>query len=231
MSRSGAGRLGAVLREVVYGGNDGIVTTFAIVAGFEGAGAGETGAGIGAGAVLLFGLANLFADASAMGLGAFLSARSADAAARARRRLHGAVPTHEAEAADAAALEARGLPAADARALAAILARAPTLRAEFAAGVLGPEPPESAGRPMRGAAATFLAFVVFGSAPLLPYLLRSPETIAFAASLIFALVALALLGALRWRATDESLPACLAETLGVGATCGVVAFAVGLMFR
>lgn len=63
------------LKQIVYGGNDGIVTTFAIVAGFAGAGA-EGGAQIGAVAVLLFGLANLFADATAMGLGEFLSARS-----------------------------------------------------------------------------------------------------------------------------------------------------------
>ena len=63
------------LKEIVYGGNDGIVTTFAVVAGFAGA----NSAGnlqIGYLAVLLFGLANLFADATSMGLGNFLSSRS-----------------------------------------------------------------------------------------------------------------------------------------------------------
>ena len=60
--KGAAGRLGDVLRELVYGGNDGVVTTFAIVAGFEGAGA-EGAAEVGGAAVLLFGLANLFADA------------------------------------------------------------------------------------------------------------------------------------------------------------------------
>jgi VIT1/CCC1 family predicted Fe2+/Mn2+ transporter len=70
------GRISENLREIVYGGNDGIVTTFAVVAGFQGAAAGEHAAAIGAVAVLLFGLANLLADGTAMGLGAFLSARS-----------------------------------------------------------------------------------------------------------------------------------------------------------
>ena len=63
------------LKQIVYGGNDGIVTTFAIVAGFAGAQA-EGAAEIGTLAVIVFGLANLYADAVSMGLGEFLSGRS-----------------------------------------------------------------------------------------------------------------------------------------------------------
>lgn len=63
------------IKQIIYGGNDGIVTTFAVVAGFAGADVGGI-AEIGGMAVLLFGLANLFADGIAMGLGEFLSARS-----------------------------------------------------------------------------------------------------------------------------------------------------------
>ncbi|SFI19921.1 VIT1/CCC1 transporter family protein [Albimonas pacifica] len=227
----GGGRLAAVLREVVYGGNDGIVTTFAIVAGFAGAGAEGAAPGIGAAAVLLFGLANLFADATAMGLGAFLSARSARAAAAARRRRQSATPAEAARAADRAALAARGLPPEDAEAMSAILSRAPELRAEFAAGALGPEPAGRAERPVRGALATFASFVIFGTAPLAPYLLGVPDERAVALSLTASLAALAALGAVRWRATGERLAMCLAETLGVGAACGAVAFIVGLLFR
>ncbi len=68
-------RLQEFLKQIVYGGNDGIVTTFAIVAGFAGASA-DGVAQIGGVAVLVFGLANLFADAVSMGLGEFLSLRS-----------------------------------------------------------------------------------------------------------------------------------------------------------
>ena len=53
------------LKQIVYGGNDGIVTTFAVVAGFAGYGA-EGSAAVGGVAVLLFGLANLLADGTAM---------------------------------------------------------------------------------------------------------------------------------------------------------------------
>lgn len=64
------------LREIVYGGNDGIVTTFAVVAGFAGAQRDPTSSAIPIFSVLLFGLANLFADGLSMGLGSFLSLRA-----------------------------------------------------------------------------------------------------------------------------------------------------------
>ena len=64
-------------KEVIYGGIDGIVTTFAVVAGFAGASlSSDNAVQISFLIVLLFGLANLFADAASMGLGNFLSVRS-----------------------------------------------------------------------------------------------------------------------------------------------------------
>lgn len=64
-------------KEVIYGGIDGIVTTFAVVAGFSGAAlSNETTTQLSFLVVLLFGLANLFADGVSMGLGNFLSIRS-----------------------------------------------------------------------------------------------------------------------------------------------------------
>lgn len=70
------------LREIVYGGTDGIVTTFAIAAGFTGASISNSHE-IAYGAVIIFGLANLFADATSMGVGNFLSNRAAKAAEKA----------------------------------------------------------------------------------------------------------------------------------------------------
>jgi len=64
------------LKEIVYGGVDGIVTTFAVVAGFTGASSSGLLLDKGYLVVLLFGFANLFADATSMGLGNFLSVRT-----------------------------------------------------------------------------------------------------------------------------------------------------------
>lgn len=63
------------LGEITYGGNDGIVTTFAVVSGFSGAALlnGNDNVNLSIGLVVLFGLANLFADGLSMGIGNYLS--------------------------------------------------------------------------------------------------------------------------------------------------------------
>src|SRR3989344_7789960 len=64
------------LKEIVYGGNDGIVTTFAVVAGFAGAQKDPVTMAVPIISVLLFGMANLIADGLSMSLGSFLSLRA-----------------------------------------------------------------------------------------------------------------------------------------------------------
>lgn len=63
------------LKQVIFGGIDGIITTFAVVAGFSGAKITNPEI-LGIGTVLLFGFANLFSDATSMGLGNFVAERS-----------------------------------------------------------------------------------------------------------------------------------------------------------
>lgn len=58
--------LASYLDEAVYGANDGIVTTFAVVSG-------ATGAALGFQAIIIMGLANLVADGFSMGASSFLS--------------------------------------------------------------------------------------------------------------------------------------------------------------
>jgi len=57
------------LSEFVYGGIDGCVTTFAVVAG-------AVGANLESSIIIILGFANLFADGFAMSIGAYLSTRS-----------------------------------------------------------------------------------------------------------------------------------------------------------
>lgn len=57
------------VRELVYGANDGIITTFAVVAGVA-------GGGLTASVVLIIGVANLLADGLSMAVGSYLSIRS-----------------------------------------------------------------------------------------------------------------------------------------------------------
>jgi VIT1/CCC1 family predicted Fe2+/Mn2+ transporter len=57
------------LGEFVYGGIDGSITTFAVVAG-------AVGAGLDSSVIIILGFANLFADGFAMSIGAYLAAKS-----------------------------------------------------------------------------------------------------------------------------------------------------------
>jgi VIT1/CCC1 family predicted Fe2+/Mn2+ transporter len=57
------------LKAAVYGANDGIVTTFAVVAGVA-------GAGLPVKVIIILGIANMIADGVSMGIGDFLGERS-----------------------------------------------------------------------------------------------------------------------------------------------------------
>jgi vacuolar iron transporter family protein len=63
------------LKDLVYGANDGLITTFAVVAGVE-------GGALSRHAVLVVGFANLLADGLSMGVGNYLSIRSQETVRR-----------------------------------------------------------------------------------------------------------------------------------------------------
>ncbi len=69
---------GERIKSLIYGGLDGIITTFAVVAGAAGA---ELAAGI----VLIMGFANLIADGISMAIGDYLSTQAEDEVAAAER--------------------------------------------------------------------------------------------------------------------------------------------------
>ncbi len=219
------------LRQIVYGGNDGIVTTFAIVAGFAGAGA-EGAAQIGGIAVILFGLANLFADATAMGLGEFLSQRSERDVYRATRRgeleLMKTQPDEEFHEA-VHLLQEEGMSPQDALAMADILERNPKMMADFMMRYEFGMGDAEASNGIREGMMTFLSFLVFGVVPLIPYFLLDPTQATFYLSSFATFGALVALGTLRWAATRENILRCVAETVLVGGTCALVAFGVGVI--
>jgi VIT1/CCC1 family predicted Fe2+/Mn2+ transporter len=61
------------IRDLVYGANDGIITTFAVVAGV-------TGGALSNKAILVVGVANIVADGLSMGVGNYLGIRSEESA-------------------------------------------------------------------------------------------------------------------------------------------------------
>ncbi|MBK5932985.1 VIT1/CCC1 family predicted Fe2+/Mn2+ transporter [Rhodovulum imhoffii] len=229
--RKGLRHVQQFLKQIVYGGNDGIVTTFAVVAGFAGAQA-EGAAQIGVLAVLLFGLANLLADGASMGLGEYLSSRARQDLYTTRLSCVREDIRRDPPAARgrlARVLRQRGLSRSDAEATAAIVTRSPTVLAEmlmtYEDGLTHP----GSDRPVVNGLFTFFSFLVFGSIPLIPYFLHPPTETTFRLSVGATGVALGALGVLRWHATGEGLGRTVVETVLVGALCAFIAYGVGMV--
>ena len=217
------------LKQMVYGGNDGIVTTFAIVAGFAGAQA-EGVAQIGAIAVLVFGLANLFADAVSMGLGEFLSTRSQkDLYEKQRKFVYEELKHHpQQEYAELIQMMTeRGLDVPSAIKIADELMKSPELVADLMMNYELEMHDMRKVSPALDGLVTFLSFVAFGVIPLVPYLLLPPTQEAFYLSVFTTFMALVGLGLLRWWSTRERVIRCVGETILVGGACALVAFTVG----
>ena len=89
------------IRDLVYGANDGIITTFAVVSG-------ASGGAVAATAVLIIGVANLTADGMSMGVGNLLSIRAHERRAGHTGPAGGGGISLEARRGDAAGICRRG---------------------------------------------------------------------------------------------------------------------------
>jgi vacuolar iron transporter family protein len=154
------------INDFVLGANDGIITTFAIVAGV-------TGASLNAEVVIVLGAANLLADGVSMGASNYLGRKSE----RDRDRK-----------------------------------------------------PELQG-PLEGAIATFLAFVIAGSIPLLAYVVPLAVAWRFPVAVTLTATALFLCGAMRTVVTQRSWAFSGLEMLVIGSVAAAVAYLVGWLLR
>ncbi|MBI2133068.1 VIT1/CCC1 transporter family protein [Candidatus Woesearchaeota archaeon] len=216
-------RGGVFLKNAVYGGLDGIITTFAVVAGVA-------GASLSSGIVLILGFANLIADGLSMAIGDYLSSKSEQefqGAERAREEWE--VDNYpEGERKELAELyQSKGLGKADASKIAALLSKNRKVWVDvMMAEELGIV--ESYASPSKGAIITFFSFAGFGIIPLvsfifLPVFRGNPFLVASlltAASLFF-------LGALRVRFTSRNWFVSGFEMLAVGGIAAFAAYAIG----
>jgi VIT1/CCC1 family predicted Fe2+/Mn2+ transporter len=226
--------LASYLREIVYGGLDGIVTTFAVVAGFAGAQQPQLVALLTPVPVLLFGLANLFADGVSMSLGNFLSLRSekdvyAAEKAKERHKIRTS-PALELEE-TVAILKHRGYSGEDAKDMAALYAKNEDFWTYFMMHdeLALPNPERQSA--LSTSLVTFASFVSFGAIPLVPYILSRTSASTFTQSIFFTITALLTLGLLRWRVNQERLVRSMGETLLLGSVAAFVAYLVGTFFR
>ena len=223
-------------KEIIYGGIDGIVTTFAVVAGFAGAAlSSDTTTQISFLIVLLFGLANLFADAASMGLGNFLSVRSEQdqyEVARKKESLLVQANPHDEMEETISIMVAKGFTETDARSLAAIYSTNHEYWVDFMMQHELEMADPRGENPVFTGLATFGSFLLFGSIPLLPFMLDSAGDAreAFLYSVLGTFLALIALGLLKWRVIGANLSKSLIEVTLVGSVAAGIAYFVGTFF-
>jgi VIT1/CCC1 family predicted Fe2+/Mn2+ transporter len=218
------------LPDIVYGGNDGIVTTFAVVAGFLGASASDMLPATGT-IVLLFGFANLFADGLSMGLGDFLSVNTErldyQSHYAATKKLISESP-EEAEKLTKKFTSPKKLSEIDTNSLLSVFKKNPQLWIEFLLLEEHQSHPISKKTMILKALSTTISFLFFGLIPLLPFIFLSPrDPITGFISIGATIFSLILLGIFRWIVTKQSLIRSILEILLIGGTAAIVAFLVG----
>lgn len=229
-------KIAEYFKEIIYGGIDGIVTTFAVVAGFSGAAfSNETTTKVSFVIVLLFGLANLFADAASMGLGNFLSVRSEKDLYFSKRKEESRGVENNPETAKEktiAILVEKGFSTDDASTLAAIYRTNNEYWVDFLLQHHRELSDPRGEKEVFTGLATFFSFMVFGSIPLLPFMFQSEGYAinAFLYSVAGTFTALVLLGLLKWKAIGTRFLPSLLEVVLVGSVAAVLAFVVGTFF-
>lgn len=214
------------ISEFVYGGIDGAITTFAVVAGAE-------GASLGIEVVIILGLANLIADGFSMSVGNFFSTK----AERDTFERHKQVEYWEIENLREKEIQeirdiysAKGFQGELLEQVVAVI----TADKDIWVDTMMKEELEmvkSDKAPWKTAGMTFFSFVVVGSVPLLSYVFTgtgpSIQQDLFLYSSVLTGVALAIVGSLKSIVTEKNVLWGIVETLLLGGLAAFLAYFVG----
>jgi vacuolar iron transporter family protein len=214
------------IREVVFGAQDGLVSTLAVVATVAAATSDRL-------TVLIAGLASAVAGIFSMSVGEYMGSKSQAEIFRSQIRdeleeVRGR--PEEASAELAMMFTEEGLSTGDADAVVAVIRRYPeSLLATMVAkelGLVSPEHAEAEGSPLRGALFMGGAFAAGAIVPLAPYLVSSGlGALAWSAALTGG--ALFVLGAIKSRWSGRSWVASGLEILSLAAFAGVAGYLFG----
>jgi cytidyltransferase-like protein len=190
---------GEYLRDFVYGANDGIITTFAVVTG-------AVGASLPAGVIVILGVANLIADGFSMGASSILSTLS-------EKNFHRSIRMEQErdvlENPEIAKEEVRHVlrrwdtPKEVLESMMLAITRSKRRWTDF---VLREEyniTDEDTENPIKHGVATFIAFVIVGTLPLVPYLFGVRAEHQFMVSIIATAIALFVTGSAQSLLTNK----------------------------
>lgn len=217
---------GQYIKSMVYGGLDGIITTFAVVAGVA-------GAKLEASIVLILGFANLIADGLSMAVGDYLSTKAEmEYAAMERKREEWEVDNLiEGEKKEMVELYMdKGITEDDANTMVDILSKYKDAFVDVMMveelGIL-----EESESPVKNALVTFFSFGIFGFVPLITYVLYQwVPGVTLDAFLIASLltgITLFILGAVKATITGMNWIRAGLEMLLVGGMAAAAAYGIG----
>ena len=217
------------VKSIVYGGLDGIVTTFAVVAG-------AAGAGLSPSVVMVLGVSSLVADALSMGVGDALSSKAeTEAAIKEREREKWELANYkEGEIKEMVDIYVgRGMSQKDAEVVMRICAKYENLFVNMMlVDELGLEVPDDDANPWKDGLVTFCSFCFFGFFPLFAYCVfgTSPELDSrelFGISCVLTALMLFILGAVKSILTTRSWWVSGFEVLIFGSFVATVSFLIG----
>jgi len=212
------------LRDWVYGGIDGAVTTFAIVAGVVGAELSNR-------VVLILGAANLVADGFSMAAANYSGTRTEHeelAQLRAVEERHIALEPEGEREEIRQIFRAKGF---EGRHLEQAVDVITGDRERWVDTMLAEEYglPKAVRAPLKAAASTFAAFVLCGAIPLLPFLFQTAGR--FEQSMVVTALVFFLIGSTKSRWSPVSWWRSGAETLVIGLGAAALAYIVGAGLR
>lgn len=218
---------GTYISDMVFGANDGIVTTFAVVAG-------STGAGLSSGIIIILGFANLLADGLSMGIGNLLGQKSEIEYQKGQldKELTEIKFLPEIEEYETKKiLESHGYKGDILEKVYKIIRRTDVDWAKWMVrdelGILEIQSTS----PARHGLATFSAFVIAGLIPLLPYLFKFPQKYLFMSSIIATAITLFITGSLRSKVYPKPWYKTGLEMLFVGSIASVSAYLLGVFLE
>ena len=226
-TRTFISRVQDYLGEFVYGGIDGSVTTFAVVAG-------SAGAGLQPSVILILGFANLIADGFAMSVGAYLSTKSELQNYEKHEKIEywevDNLPEKEREEIREI-YEAKGFEGALLEQVVDVI----TADRDRWVDVMMKEELEMVREtksPIAMGAVTYSSFLIVGLVPLLAYMMAYlkgsvPDQDTFIISCALTSVAFMIIGLLKGIVTHSNKLKAVAETLFLGSAAAVLSYFVG----
>lgn len=212
---------GAFIKSMVYGGLDGIITTFAVVAGV-------VGGALDLRIIIILGFSNLLADGFSMATGDYLSSKSEKEYDEHQQQIK--LQNNQEKAQRIERLKKVGLSQEDAATISTIVHKYDISVQEK---LFDGETDEVADSPIKNALITFASFFIFGLIPLLAYVFATfiPIMVEYSFILASVLTGLTLftLGALKSRVIHSSWFKSGSEMLVVGGFAALFAYMIGFV--